>query len=127
MSTWSLCDSEGRKIAQFTGREIDAALNVPTGGEMIAGDFDENEVYWNGATLAPRPALNIPAQHTVPVNTDWTLTDIPAGTEVLIDGATVATTDGSDLDLSFPEAGPWDLELRPPFPWRDAACEVMVE
>lgn len=124
MSTWSLFDAAGRKVAQFTGREIDAALNIPTGGHMVAGDIDGDTQYFDGATVLARPVLSLPATHSIATNTDWTLPDIPEGTVVMIDGAEAGVVDSSGLTLTFPEAGLWHVELMPPFPWRDAVCEV---
>lgn len=93
---------------------------------MVAGDIDGETQYFDGSTVLPRPTLDLPAQHTIPVNTDWTLTDIPEGTAVLIDGAEAGTVDDGELVLTFPEARVWQVGLRPPFPWRDANCEVTV-
>lgn len=122
--TWSLFDADGRKTAQFTGREMDAVLNIPTGGEMVAGVIDGETQYWDGSTVLPRPQIDIPSAHALPINTDWTLTYIPDGTVVLIDGVEAGTTDGSDLVLTFPEARLWSLRLEPPFPFMPANCEV---
>ena len=124
MSSFSIFDAAGQKAAQFNGREIDAVLNIGEGETMVAGDINGETHYWDGSTVLTRPEYALPAAHTLPVNTDWTLADVPNGTEVLIDGATAGTVDDGELTLTFPEARLWRVELRPPFPWRDATCEV---
>ena len=124
MSSFSIFDAIGRKVAQFNGREIDAVLNIGEGGAMVAGDINGETHYWDGSTVLARPEYDLPTTHTLPVNTEWTLTDVPNGTEVLIDGATAGVVDDGELTLTFPEPRLWRVELRPPFPWRDAKCEV---
>ena len=91
---------------------------------MVVGDIDGETQYWDGSTVLPRPLIDLPVTYTLPINTDWTLTGIPDGTVVLVDGAEAGTTDGSDLVLTFPEARLWSLRLEPPFPFMPANCEV---
>jgi hypothetical protein len=124
MSSFGIFDGAGRKVAQFTGRESDALLNVGDGETLVAGNFDGKTQYWDGAAIAPRPEYALSATYSVEVGADWTLADMPAGTAVLIDGAAAGVVDDGELTLTFSEARVWQVELRPPFPWRDAACEV---
>lgn len=126
MNSWSIFDSDGHKVAQFMGREVDCDLNIPTGGQKVAGDIDGGTQYFDGSTVLPRPEIDLPGTHTLPASTDWTITGVPEGTEVVIDGAVAGMVDDGDLTLTFPEAREWRVELRPPFPWREATCEVTV-
>jgi len=68
----------------------------------------------------------LPEAHSLTVNEDWVLADIPEGTEVKVDGEVVGTVDNTGLTLSFSAAGVWQVKLLPPFPWLEASCEVTV-
>jgi hypothetical protein len=126
MSSWSIFDSDGRKTVQFYGREKDCDLNVPAGGAKVAGDFDGDAEFFDGASVVSRPTLPVPVAQTVAAGADWTLTGIPAGTEIYTDGELVGTADGNDVDLTFPSAQVWTVEFVPPFPHQVASTEVTV-
>lgn len=88
---------------------------------------------WDGAThyaldgeAVPRPVTGLPAIHSIAAGIDWPIADVPAGTTVLINGEQVGTVDATGLTLSFALAGIWRVDLRPPFPWIEASCEVAV-
>ncbi|WP_198133287.1 hypothetical protein [Roseobacter sp. AzwK-3b] len=106
-----------------TPAEIDA--NIPDGAEALYDAADVFKDYIVAGGVTPRPGLGLPDTHTLAANADWSLPDIPDGTSVLIDQMEQGVTSGG-LVLSFPEAGEWTVELRPPFPYLDATCTVTV-
>lgn len=119
-------DATGRIRQVMTLRPEEADMNTPEGGGWVEGHHDGAVSYVADGAVTPRPDTGLPASHTLPTDTDWTLPDVPEGTQVLIDGAEAGTVDGDGLTLTFPEAREWHVELRPPFPWRAAECEVTV-
>lgn len=93
---------------------------------VIAGLWrSETHFILNGEPTT-RPTTGLPENHTIAANTDWILSDIPAGTEVEVDGVILGTTYATELTLSFDAPGVWPVTLRPPFPWIEANCEVTV-
>lgn len=88
---------------------------------------------WDGATYyvvdqepVPRPVTGLPATASIAAGVDWSVQDVPESTVVLINDTEVGTVDDTGLTLSFSLAGVWRVDLRPPFPWIEASCEVTV-
>ena len=70
--------------------------------------------------------IDLPPPHAL-VGSDWIVPLAPAGTEVWLDGQHLGTTETDDeIVVTFPLPGLWRVELRPPFPWREAGCNVEV-
>ena len=105
----------------------EADMNAPEGGGWVKGHHDPATKWIDSGEVKDRPATGMPKTHTLPRDTDWTVPDVPEGAEVVIDGHSAGTVDGDGLVLSFPEPGVYSVELRPPFPWRPATCEVTVQ
>ena len=122
----SIYDADGRIGLVGRMQPYEAPLNTPEGGGWIEGRYDGAVSYVGDGAVAPRPVTGLPEAHGLPTDTDWTLPDVPSGTQVLIEGAEAGVTDAEGLVLTFPEARLWHVELRPPFPWRAAECEVTV-
>lgn len=111
------------------GTEQEVTGNVfmlPSSEAFTDGIWEADTHYILNDTATLRPATGLPASHTVPASTDWTIPDVPAGTEVEIDGEVMGVTDETGLTLSFDAPGIWPVTLRPPFPWIAATCEVTV-
>lgn len=96
------------------------------GFSWVDGEWSAETHYVLNGEPTPRPSTGLPEAHTIPANTDWTIADVPVGTEVEIDGEVVGTTDETGLTLSFTAPGVWPVTLRPSFPWTEASCEVTV-
>ena len=122
----SIHDADGRIRLVGRMQPYEVPLNTPEGGGWVEGHHDGAVSYVADDAVTPRPDTGLPASHTLPTETDWALPYAPEGTQVLIDGAEAGVTDEDGLILTFPEARIWHVELRPPFPWRGAACEVTV-
>lgn len=118
--------STGEVLSILTGTEGIDALNTPDGCEAISGHYDYFTQYVVNGNAIQRPTTGLPSEHTMATNTDWIIADVPAGTEVEIDGEVVAVTDDTGLTLNFSASGIWPVTLRPPFPWVEASCEVTV-
>ena len=111
------------------GTELEVTGNV----FMLGPDQAFADGHWSHGTHyildqvpTARPATGLPATHTLAASTDWAVPDVPEGTDVLVDSETVGTVDATGLVLSFGLAGVWRVDLRPPFPWLIASCEVTV-
>ena len=95
------------------------------------GEADPATQWINPATggLEARPVTGLPDLAVIAAAVDWHVEDVPAGTEVLIDGEPIE--DGivgtAGLTIRFEYAEIYLLELRPPFPWRYGRCRVTVE
>ena len=78
-------------------------------------------------TVKDRPTVDLPPPHAL-VGSDWIVPLAPAGTEVWLDGVHLGTTEAEDEEIAipFPLPGLWRVDLRPPFPWREAGCNVEV-
>lgn len=78
-------------------------------------------------TVTPRPTLSaLPATKALGAGVDWSIGGIPEDTEVYLDSVLSGTVDNTGLVLSFPTADTWLVELKPPFPYLNASCEVTV-
>lgn len=124
-------NSSGKELFSITAKtEAQVEANVPTGGGWVEVPPDDSiplgEGYVSEGLRLARPEISIPATHQLAVNTDWTIPGVPEGTLVIINGEESGEVDASGLVLEFSDTGVWKLELRPPFPWRDAICEVTV-
>ncbi len=109
--------------------EEDAMLNtfsLEMGQALIEGHFDGRDHYVIDGEAVSRPVTGLPASHDLAVGVDWSVADVPEGTQVLIDGVEVGEVDATGLVLSFSLAGVWSVDLVPPFPWVEASCEVTV-
>jgi hypothetical protein len=121
-------DTTTRRITGFfivsTASEAEASLSESEA--IIKSIWDADTHYIAGGHATPRPSTGLPATYTIAASTDWTISDVPAGTEVEIDGEAMGITDDTGLTLSFDVPGVWPVTLRPPFPWIKASCEVTV-
>ena len=96
----------------------------------VEGHHDPKHYWFDLETqqVSERPAINLPPDQAF-VGTDWTIPAAPAGTEVWLDGQHLGTTEtetDDEIVVIFPLPGLWRVELRPPFPWREAGCSVEV-
>lgn len=96
------------------------------GQSWVEGERSGLTHYVLEGEIVARPATGLPPSHELTANTDWSIADVPDGTVVLIDGSEVGAVDDTGLTLSFALAGVWQVDLRPPFPWLNASCEVTV-
>ncbi|MDX5412899.1 MAG: hypothetical protein LPK02_07610 [Rhodobacterales bacterium] len=96
------------------------------GFSWVEGNWDKETHYVVNGIATPRPATDLPATHSLAVNTDWSLPSVPVGTVVLIEGEEAGVVDETGLVLNFELSGIWKVDLKPPFPWVDASCEVTV-
>lgn len=126
MRPFTVHDAAGRILRRGRCQDSTFEMQARSGETVIEGSYNGRTHWIDSGTPTLRPEIGLPETHSIAADTTWTITGVPAGTEVLTDGVVVGTTDGSDLDLSFPEAGVWRVDLRPPFPWRDATSEVTV-
>lgn len=105
----------------------DAAASLLHENEAVVTGLWRSETHYVlSGEPTPRPTTGLPETHTITASTDWILSDVPAGTEVEVDGEVVGTTDETGLTLTFDTPGVWPMTLRPPFPWIEASCEVTV-
>lgn len=118
-------NAEGRILR--TGRALPTQPQVFSLDEHQGVGWAEPDTqYIKNSVVTDRPYLSVPPSYSVLVNTDWVIVDVPAGTEVEIDGQVVGTTDDTGLTLNFSASGIWPLVLHPPFPWLKTSCEVTV-
>ena len=126
MTAYIIHDAAGRILRSGTCPPDDLA-HQPGDGESVLAAAARDDQHWvSGGVVETRPSTGLPESHELAADTDWTVPDVPEGTEVEIDGAPAGTVDGEGLVLNFPTAGPWDVRLDPPFPWRPARCLVVV-
>jgi hypothetical protein len=119
-------DSAGRILRSGNCPPGDVAHQAQDGETAMAAE-GRDDLHWiDAGVVTARPATGLPATHTVAADADWPVSDVPEGTDVLIDGASAGTVDGDGLTLNFPTAGTWRVRLLPPFPWRPAECVVTV-
>ncbi|HEV8034390.1 hypothetical protein [Yoonia sp.] len=118
----------GAIMSILSGSEDLSALNTPEGCSAISGHYDYFTQYIVDDAAVSRPHVGqpLPATHTLQPDQDWPIPNVPEGTEVFIEGDSQGVVGTDDLVLSFPLAGVWRVELRPPFPWIGATCEVTV-
>ena len=124
---WTYFNVETGRIVKVETRPASNPPILKDAVEVVEGHFDEHLKWINNGEVKDRPATGLPKSHTLPRDTDWTVPDVPEGAEVVIDEHSAGTVDGDGLVLSFPEPGEYRVELRPPFPWRSATCEVTVQ
>ena len=126
-------DASGRLLFTLeTTNPDDIPLNFPDG--WLEGHHEPDTVYAVNGQPTPRPALSLPAP-VATVGADWTVQGVPAGTTFSINGVLQKDENNENLPLViedgwmvliFPMAGAWEVELHPPFPWREATCIVEV-
>lgn len=96
------------------------------GQAMIDGEWDAGTHYILNDEPVERPSINIPEIYALGIGVDWALPDVPVGTAVLIDGDEAGVVDETGLVLNFIDPGTWAVALKPPFPWIENSCEVVV-
>lgn len=128
MMEFTKYDTQAGRITGFfiVSNASEAETSLSKSEAIIEGIWDAYTHYIVGGQATPRPATGLPTNHTIPANTDWTIPDVPAGTEVEIDGEVMGITDDTGLTLNFNATGVWPVTLRPLFPWIKATCEVTV-
>ena len=123
---WAVVTEDGGIDRLYRGPDPEAQ-----GGEGRAvipcPDGVSDDTHWHdGDDFVIRPMIDLPPPHAL-VGSDWTVAEAPAGTEVWLDGQHLGTTETDDeIVVTFPLPGLWPVELRPPFPWREAGCSVEV-
>ena len=127
MRSYSVYDLRTGHIGQKIQLSSKSDVIVGENEGLIEGHYYGMTQWIDNGEVKDRPATGLPDTHTLPRDTDWTVPDVPEGAEVVIDGHSAGTVDGDGLVLSFPEPGEYRVELRPPFPWRSATCEVTVQ
>lgn len=85
----------------------------PAGGSVVTGLANMDTDYITGGAIAPRPANPAILNGTV-------LTGLPNPSTVTINGTPYTVTDG-ELDMTFPNAGTYAINVSSPFPYLDAA------
>lgn len=117
------------RIERLTARRLGDPYLGPGQAVLDASPLPLSDVLWSyhvaDGLLQPRPVTGLPATHALALDTDWTVPDVPDGTEVTIDDIPVGTVSGG-LVLNFAEPGAWRVGLVPPFPHMPAACVVTV-
>lgn len=119
-------DEKGEIMLLVSCDESVIELHLKAGEGYIEGRANQKRQMVVDGQVVNRPAPSMPETHTIPASTDWTISDMPAGTEVEIDGEVMGVTDETGLTLNFAAPGVWPVILRPPFPWVEASCEVTV-
>ena len=126
MTAFVVHDAEGRILRSGTCPPCHVALQARDGETAIAAQGRDDTHWVDGGAVVERPATGLPEAHTLAADTDWTVSDVPDGTGLRVDGVAVGTVEGG-LTLSFGTPGRVVVELAPPFPWRPARCVVTVE
>ena len=117
-------DTKGKLGARYTlPHESDIVPNCPDG--WLEGHHDPETTYAVNGLPVARPDTPLPPTHTVPAEEDWTVGNMPAGTQVWIDGQDMGPSPPV-LVLMFPEPGVWPVRVVPPFPYKEATCAVTV-
>jgi hypothetical protein len=76
--------------------------------------------------LTARPRINLPAPQ-VGLGHDWSVDDVPVGTEVRLDGTLIGVTDApGPLSILLPAPATYTISLTPPWPWLAAETTVTV-
>ena len=118
--------STGQIRYTASGNELMIIFEAGPDIDWIDGEWDGRTHFVLAGEAVSRPAAGLPETHVIAADTDWMLPDVPEGTLVLIDGEEAGAVDATGLTLSFALAGVWRVDLRPPFPWLEASCEVIV-
>jgi hypothetical protein len=126
-------------VNRFTGKIIktgsvpdaDVPKQVTSGDDLvIAGSSPDGRLfYYEGEVLTPRPRLVEQTEVAIEANglDIYTVNNIPAGTVVLLNGATQGPVDDGTLEFSTIFAGPHYIELKPPMPWQEQVIKLVAE
>jgi len=120
-------ESTGRILRSGIAPNENAALAQagPNEGTLLAPADDAIGYVLDGA-LVQRPEIDLPEIVNLTINGVLTVSNAPAGAEILVDGSLVGLTDGFGLDVSFEFDGEYSFEIRVPFPYRPAKSKVKV-
>ncbi|SDW78538.1 hypothetical protein [Roseicitreum antarcticum] len=119
MTNYVHFDADGRIGGSTTGGAPEGTI-VHGFPFFLQGSWSGETHYIAGGSAVPRPQITPPVPTIFPATQDYTITGVPDGAVIALDGAAVATADGTDITVSFPEPGQYQIAIDPPFPWRAA-------
>lgn len=77
-------------------------------------------------SLIQRPTIDLLTKKTLATKEDWSITGLPPGTEFWMDDEFMGVIEDGEMTLTFEFPETYEVELKPPFPWIGAKCEVIV-
>ena len=87
---------------------------------------DETHYFADAETLALRPSMGLPREHTMAAGEVWELPEAPEGTVLVIDGEAEGEADDDGLSVSFTMPATYYLDFQCPEPWLGGSCVVTV-
>ncbi|MFC3693136.1 hypothetical protein [Chenggangzhangella methanolivorans] len=123
-------DAKGEFLSwgECSAEQLEAQVSAE-GLRRYASDqpFSAATHYMDELTLAPRPEIEPPATLAVAADgVDEAICFAPTGSLVVIDGQEFGVIDDDAFAFTSEEPGAYAIELRPPFPWRPLAFEVVA-
>ena len=103
--------------------------SVQAGGVLLALEEPCNadpKLYIVEGKLSQRPDLPLPEIISAVVGQEVSLGVLPDGCKVYIDKEQVGVADGTEVLVSFPVAGSYQINLTPLFPYYRKLVEVVV-
>lgn len=115
-------DAAGRILRHGRAPADDLHLQAEPGEGVIMGHGSAALDWVNPTTglIEQRPAVLLAPAVSLAVAAEWEIGLVPAGTQVILDGALLAETSGDALTLQFAVSASYQLDLAPPWPWRAA-------
>lgn len=120
MREFTFYDDEGRIVQTATLVSPEEADLTVEGWDRLAGwipgKWSARYFVEDGAAIL-RPAVGLPAFESILDGSEWIIPDLPAGTEVWVNGSLFSVADENGAALSFSGQGEWAVRFDPPFPW----------
>lgn len=124
LSQWFMRDAEGRIHMLGQSENLPESYN----GWIVESGSASLEMHFHLERLQvePRPFLPMPETHQMVLGESMTISGLPSGSKIFVDGDEVGLISDGILDLELGVPGIWHLRLVPPFPYLEAICEVTV-
>ncbi|SDX74056.1 hypothetical protein [Roseicitreum antarcticum] len=119
MTNYVHFDADGRIGGSTTGGAPEGTT-VHGFPFFLQGSWSGETHYIADGSAVPRPQITPPEPTLFASSEDYTISGVPNGAVIALDGAAVGTADGMDIIMSFPEPGQYQIEIDPPFPWLSA-------
>ncbi len=117
----------GRILLTHRGKRHQIEHNMKSGSLVdlvVPRNIEAAKHYHKNGAIADRPVIEVPESAMVDVAIG--VSGVPSGVDIIINGAVVGVSDGTDTELMFDLDGEYEIEVKPPFPYIPVKTKITV-